>query len=147
MDYIGVLEFDAKGKIIGEQRFLGLFTSSAYNRRPWEIPLVRQRHEHVMKQSGLAPASRSGKALRPILETLPREELFQSSEDELFRTAMGPFHFRTGLPAARALQHRRAPAHRSDAEGRAARRVRRQLGGAGRIAAGPGAPDRASEAG
>ena len=89
MDYIGVLEFDAKGKIIGEQRFLGLFTSSAYNRRPWEIPLVRQRHEHVMKQSGLAPASHSGKALRHILETLPREELFQSSEDELFRTAMG----------------------------------------------------------
>lgn len=89
MDYIGVLEFDAKGKIIGEQRFLGLFTSSAYNRRPWEIPLVRQRHEHVMKQSGLASASHSGKALRHILETLPREELFQSSEDELFRTAMG----------------------------------------------------------
>jgi glutamate dehydrogenase len=50
---------------------------------------VRQRHEHVMKQSGLAPASHSGKALRHILETLPREELFQSSEDELFRTAMG----------------------------------------------------------
>ncbi|MGE6332714.1 NAD-glutamate dehydrogenase, partial [Stenotrophomonas sp. NPDC077659] len=89
MDYIGVLEFDAKGRIIGEQRFLGLFTSSAYNRRPWEIPLVRQRHEHVMKQSGLAPASHSGKALRHILETLPREELFQSSEDELLRTAMG----------------------------------------------------------
>ena len=31
-------EFDAKGAITGEQRFLGLYTSSAYNRRPWEIP-------------------------------------------------------------------------------------------------------------
>ncbi len=89
MDYIGVLEFDAKGRIIGEQRFLGLFTSSAYNRRPWEIPLVRQRYEHVMQRSGLSLSSHSGKALRHILETLPREELFQSSEDELFRTAMG----------------------------------------------------------
>ena len=89
MDYIGVLEFDAKGRIIGEQRFLGLFTSSAYNRRPWEIPLVRQRYEHVMERSGLSLSSHSGKALRHILETLPREELFQSSEDELFRTAMG----------------------------------------------------------
>jgi len=89
MDYIGVLEFDAKGRIIGEQRFLGLFTSSAYNRRPWEIPLVRKRHEYVMEQSGLAPASHSGKALRHILETLPREELFQSSEEELYRTAIG----------------------------------------------------------
>ena len=89
MDYIGVLEFDAKGRIIGEQRFLGLFTSSAYNRRPWEIPLVRQRYEHVMQRSGLSLSSHSGKALRHILETLPREELFQSSEDELYRTAMG----------------------------------------------------------
>lgn len=89
MDYIGVLEFDAKGRIIGEQRFLGLFTSSAYNRRPWEIPLVRKRHEYVMTRSGLAPSSHSGKALRHILETLPREELFQSSEDELYRTAIG----------------------------------------------------------
>ncbi|MCW4455447.1 NAD-glutamate dehydrogenase [Flavobacterium sp. MXW15] len=89
MDYIGVLEFDAKGRIIGEQRFLGLFTSSAYNRRPWEIPLVRRRHEYVMNKSGLTSSSHSGKALRHILETLPREELFQSSEDELYRTAIG----------------------------------------------------------
>jgi glutamate dehydrogenase len=89
LDYIGVLEFDAKGNAIGEQRFLGLYTSSAYSRRPWEIPLVRERHEHVMRQSGLAPNSHSGKALRHILETLPREELFQSSEEELARTAMG----------------------------------------------------------
>lgn len=89
MDYIGVLSFDAKGGITGEQRFLGLFTSSAYNRRPWEIPLVRERHEHVMRQSALSPNSHSGKALRHILETLPREELFQSSQEELARTAMG----------------------------------------------------------
>ncbi|AJQ87274.1 NAD-glutamate dehydrogenase [Xanthomonas oryzae] len=89
MDYIGILEFDAKGRIVGEQRFLGLFTSSAYNRRPWEIPLVRQRHEYVMSKSGLAPSSHSGKALRHILETLPREELFQSNEEELYRTAIG----------------------------------------------------------
>ncbi|WP_374321667.1 NAD-glutamate dehydrogenase [Pseudoxanthomonas kaohsiungensis] len=89
MDYIGVLEFDAKGAITGEQRFLGLYTSSAYNRRPWEIPLVRERYEHVMRRSGLSPSSHSGKALRHILETLPREELFQSGEDELYRTATG----------------------------------------------------------
>ena len=89
MDYIGVLVFDEAGRAIREQRFLGLYTSSAYNRRPWEIPLVRQRHESVMAASGLAPNSHSGKALRHILETLPREELFQSSAEELERTAMG----------------------------------------------------------
>ena len=89
MDYIGVLKFDASGRAIAEQRFLGLYTSSAYNRRPWEIPLVRQRHEAVMAASGLGENSHSGKALRHILETLPRDELFQSSVEELTATCMG----------------------------------------------------------
>ncbi|RZA22039.1 MAG: NAD-glutamate dehydrogenase [Lysobacteraceae bacterium] len=89
MDYIGVLSFDAKGKPVAEQRFLGLYTSSAYHRRPWDIPLVRERHEYVMQKSGLNPTSHSGKALRHILETLPRDELFQSSDEELFQTGMG----------------------------------------------------------
>ena len=89
MDYIGVLSFDKDGKPVAEQRFLGLYTSSAYRRRPWDIPLVRERHDYVMRMSGLNPTSHSGKALRHILETLPRDELFQSSEEELFRTTMG----------------------------------------------------------
>jgi glutamate dehydrogenase len=89
MDYLGVLRFDEQGTPIGEQRFLGLYTSAAYNRRPWEIPLVRERHDYVMRRSGLGPNSHSGKALRHILETLPRDELFQGSEEELFATCMG----------------------------------------------------------
>ncbi|HOV96151.1 MAG TPA: NAD-glutamate dehydrogenase [Thermomonas sp.] len=89
MDYIGVLGFDGKGRATSEQRFLGLYTSSAYTRRPWDIPLVRERHAYVMENSGLDPNSHSGKALRHILETLPRDELFQASEDELFKTCMG----------------------------------------------------------
>ncbi|MDN5780780.1 MAG: NAD-glutamate dehydrogenase [Luteimonas sp.] len=89
MDYIGVLEFDDKGMPVGEERFLGLYTSSAYNRRPWDIPLVRERFEHVMRESGLKPTSHSGKALKHILESLPRDELFQSSEDELLALATG----------------------------------------------------------
>ncbi len=89
MDYIGVLQFDANGRAIAEQRFLGLYTSSAYNRRPWDIPMVRERYNAVMTASGLGEASHSGKALRHILETLPRDELFQATVDELSRTAMG----------------------------------------------------------
>ncbi|KAA2286108.1 NAD-glutamate dehydrogenase [Arenimonas fontis] len=89
MDYIGVLEFDAEGRAVRECRFLGLYTSSAYNRRPWDIPVVRQRYEYVMSQSGLPLNSHSGKALRHILETLPRDELFQSGAEELKATAMG----------------------------------------------------------
>jgi len=89
MDYIGVLQFDKDGRPVAEQRFLGLYTSSAYSRRPWEIPLVRERHDYVMRASGLSPDGHSGKALRHILETLPRDELFQASEEELLRIATG----------------------------------------------------------
>ena len=34
MDYIGVKTFDAKGVFVGERRFVGLFTSSAYSAQP-----------------------------------------------------------------------------------------------------------------
>ena len=89
MDYIGVLRFDANGKAVAEERFLGLYTSSAYGRRPWDIPLVRERYAQVMTRSGLGANSHSGKALKHIIESLPRDELFQSSTDELLRTSMG----------------------------------------------------------
>ena len=89
MDYIGVLKFDANGRPVSEQRFLGLFTSNAYMTRPQDVPLVRQRVESVLVRSGLKRDSYSGKSLRHILETLPPEELFQSGEEELFTTATG----------------------------------------------------------
>jgi glutamate dehydrogenase len=89
MDYISVLGFDDAGVPVTEQRFLGLFTSGAYMRRPQDVPLVRQKFEAVMTRSGLRRESHSGKALRHILETLPRDELFQATEDELYATATG----------------------------------------------------------
>ncbi len=89
MDYVGVLKFDANGRPVSEQRFLGLFTSNAYMTRPQDVPLVRQRVEAVLARSGLKRDSYSGKSLRHILETLPQEELFQSGEEELFTTATG----------------------------------------------------------
>ncbi len=88
MDYVGVLEFDAKGRACGERRFIGLYTSSVYNQSTWDIPLVRQRNEYVADRSELPKDGHSAKALRHILETLPRDELFQSNRDELYGTVM-----------------------------------------------------------
>lgn len=88
MDYIGVLVYDDTGKAVGEYRFIGLLTTSAYNRRPWEIPVVRETYEKVMQASGLSLEGHSGKALRQILETMPREELFQATPDQLLQTSV-----------------------------------------------------------
>lgn len=89
MDYIGVKLFGADGKLKGERRFVGLFTSAAYSQRPSEIPLFRLKVRRVIERAGLPPASHDGKALAHILDTFPRDELFQISDDELFATVMG----------------------------------------------------------
>jgi len=94
MDYIGVLKFGADGRAIAEQRFLGLFSSNAYMARPQDVPLVRHKVEAVLERSGLKRDSHSGKSLRHIMEALPREELLQGTEDELFATAMGILELR-----------------------------------------------------
>ncbi len=89
MDYIGVKLFGADGALKGERRFVGLFTSGAYSRRPADIPLLRMKVSRVMARAGLAPASHDGKTLVHILDTFPRDELFQISDDELYAIALG----------------------------------------------------------
>jgi len=89
MDYISVLYFDDNGKVTGEKRIIGMFTSGAYIRRCQDTPLVRRKVEDVVRMSGLQAGSHAGKALMHILETLPRDELFQASSEELLDMAMG----------------------------------------------------------
>jgi len=89
MDYIGVLSYDGAGRVIGEFRILGLFTSGAYNRRCIDTPLLRRKVNTVLERSGLRLVSHEGKALLHIMETLPRDEVFQSNPDQLFELATG----------------------------------------------------------
>lgn len=92
LDYVAVKRFDAQGNVCGEDRFLGLFTSTAYSANPADIPLLRRKVLHVISRAGLAPGSHAGKALVNILENYPRDELFQTGAEELLRTAMGILH-------------------------------------------------------
>ncbi len=92
LDYLGVKRFDERGNVIGEHRFLGLFTSAAYNRNPRSIPLLRHKVRRLIERADLAPSSHAGKAFANILETYPRDELFQTDEDHLFETVMETLH-------------------------------------------------------
>ncbi|MFJ4831375.1 NAD-glutamate dehydrogenase [Streptomyces sp. NPDC088747] len=83
LDYVGVKKFDADGNVIGERRFLGLFSSAAYTESVRRVPVVRRKVEEVLRGAGFSPNSHDGRDLLQILETYPRDELFQTPADEL----------------------------------------------------------------
>ena len=92
MDYIGVKRFNQKGEVIGERRIYGLFTSATYYSHIKDIPLLRRKVKHILEKSQLDPRSHAGRILLNILETMPRDDLIQGNENELFDMSQGIFH-------------------------------------------------------
>ncbi|MFE2044737.1 NAD-glutamate dehydrogenase [Streptomyces sp. NPDC059477] len=83
LDYIGVKKFDKDGNVVGERRFLGLFSSAAYTESVRRVPVIRRKVQAVLKRAGFSPNSHDGRDLLQIMETYPRDELFQTPVDEL----------------------------------------------------------------
>ncbi|WP_026415732.1 NAD-glutamate dehydrogenase [Actinomadura oligospora] len=94
LDYIGVKKFDENGEVIGERRFLGLFTHVAYSESIAHIPVLKRKLDQVLELGGFTPGSYDGQDLVEILETYPRDELFQISADELLPIALGVLRLR-----------------------------------------------------
>ncbi|MEZ5915553.1 MAG: NAD-glutamate dehydrogenase, partial [Parvularculaceae bacterium] len=89
MDYIGVKIFDDAGKVVGEERFVGLLTSDMYNRPASDIPILRVKEMKAVEAAGFRAGGHNQKALIHILETFPRDEMFQSDIETLKETALG----------------------------------------------------------
>jgi glutamate dehydrogenase len=105
LDYVGVKRFDRAGKLIGEHRFCGLFTSTAYTQPARGIPYLRRKVDRIIHRAGFAPASHSGKALVNVLETYPRDELLQIDEESLYHFALEILHL-DERPRVRVLPRR-----------------------------------------
>lgn len=84
LDFVGIQRFDETGAVIGEHRFLGLFTASAYQLTPDRIPLLREKYHAVMARAGLPEDGHGYKRMRHILNQFPRDELFQNDLDTLY---------------------------------------------------------------
>ena len=91
-DYVGVKRYGPGGDVVGETRFVGLFTSDAYNEMTRDIPLLRKKTARVLARAGFPPTSHNGRILQNIVETYPRDELFQIGEDELATISMAILH-------------------------------------------------------
>ncbi|MBL8542153.1 MAG: NAD-glutamate dehydrogenase, partial [Betaproteobacteria bacterium] len=92
LDYVGIKRYDAQGEVCGEHRFVGLYTHIVYGANPVEIPLLRRKVANVMARAGFAAGGHAAKALEHVLETYPRDELFQIGEHELLANALGILH-------------------------------------------------------
>ena len=92
MDYVGIKRYGADGKPCGEIRFVGLFTSEAYDEPARDVPLLRAKVAHLLERAGATPGSHNEKRLRNIVENHPRDELFQASEDDLLATCVAVLH-------------------------------------------------------
>ncbi|MFO7649032.1 NAD-glutamate dehydrogenase [Halomonas campaniensis] len=88
-DYISIDRYDEQGNLVGEHRFLGLFTATVYNESPRNVPILRRKLKTVMEIAGFNPKGHNGKQLLQILEVYPRDDLFQIDTRELAQTALG----------------------------------------------------------
>src|SRR3979409_1728900 len=88
MDYVGIKLYTPDGRLEGELRLVGLFTSGAYTRSARQIPHVRHKVAQVLERAGFDADSHSGKAVQHILEEYPRDELFQVDAETLYNFVM-----------------------------------------------------------
>lgn len=91
-DFIGIKIFDSNGEIVKMVRFVGLFTSVVYNEPIDDIPLIRKKIARIFSMASFPKASHDGRSLMHILGTLPRDEVFQARDKELFDTSIGILH-------------------------------------------------------
>ncbi|MEX2467080.1 MAG: NAD-glutamate dehydrogenase [Gemmatimonadota bacterium] len=83
MDYIGVKKLDDEGHPIGEHRFVGLFTSRAFSEAAENIPILRKKLADILQAAGVRPGSHDYKEIITIFNSMPKEELFLTSAEEI----------------------------------------------------------------
>ena len=89
LDYVAVRRFSPEtGEVIGEYRFLGLYTQAAYTESVTRVPVLRRKLDRMLDIAGVPADSHDGQALLEILEGFPREELFEISAERLAPIAL-----------------------------------------------------------
>ncbi|QFR33188.1 NAD-glutamate dehydrogenase [Ancylobacter sp. TS-1] len=88
IDVILVKRYDSQGRVVGGLCIAGLFTATAYTSSVRTIPMLRRKASSVLARAGFAPESHSGRALVKVLETYPRDDLFQIDATALFQFAL-----------------------------------------------------------
>ena len=91
LDYIGIKRYDDDDNVIGEDRFIGLYSASFYNSSATQLPVLQDKINAISELSGFDVGSHGYKAFLNIIETYPRDELLQGSIKELAQIVLGIF--------------------------------------------------------
>ncbi len=66
-----------------EERFIGLLGSDAYRESVFAIPVLQERAAALLELSGAAAISHTGRAIKNVVETLPRDVVFELGQHDL----------------------------------------------------------------
>ncbi len=83
LDFIGVRQSDASGKVIGEHCFVGLFTRAATSTALARLPFARGRVAQVLSIAGVRQEGFRAEKFLEILESLPRTEAMEADPEWL----------------------------------------------------------------
>ncbi len=86
---IAIRSYDADGQVSGMTQFVGLFTVSALRSSPHNVPLVREKAADIIRHFAFADNSHNARVLADVIETFPREELFDADVGELVELTAG----------------------------------------------------------
>lgn len=84
--FVGVSILGDDGSIVGEHRFLGVFTVTALHENVLDIPVIERRVRTAIARAGFDLNSFSGQAMLEVVQSFPRTELFSIDTDTLVGT-------------------------------------------------------------
>ena len=83
LEHVAVRRFSADGSLLGERRFLGLLAAAAYTESVANIPVLVAKGSRLLAGCGFEPHSYGWNAVRQVVATYPRDELFEAGVEEL----------------------------------------------------------------
>ena len=89
MDYIGVRHIGHDGRVVGEARMLGLFTSKAYMEPADTIPLLRRKLRQILDEEDTITGSHYHKQVVQIFNSFPKDELFATPTSAIRESVVG----------------------------------------------------------
>jgi len=91
-DFIYIKKTDANGKLTGMIAFAGLYTASAYNCSPLEIPFLQLKVENILSLLNSQDQDLNRSAYLNILSNIPRDDLLNGDDEEIAEIIQGIFY-------------------------------------------------------